>query len=53
LEKIFGVGASVLEKIIVRILYSKLGLKFDNQKDYAFKDYLIMVTLEEGAGEGI
>jgi len=52
LEKIFGGGTSVLEKLIVKILYSKLGLKYENQKDYAFTDYLIMVTIE-GAGEGI
>lgn len=40
LEKIFGVGALVLEKIIVKILYSKLGLNYEEQKDYSFTDYL-------------
>jgi len=40
LEKIFGVGALVLEKIIVKTLYSKLGLKYEDKKDFVFIDYL-------------
>jgi len=40
LKKIFGEGATVLEKIIIKKLYSKLGLKYENQKDYALADYI-------------
>jgi len=40
LEKMFGAGASVLEKIIVKNLYSQLGLKYKDKKDYTFADYL-------------
>ena len=40
LEKIFGVGASVIEKIIIKTLYSKLGLNYENHKDYTFIDHL-------------
>ena len=40
LEKIFGAGASVLEKLIVKSLYSKLGLKYEEKSDYTFADYL-------------
>lgn len=37
LEKIFGVGALVLEKVIVKTLYSKLGLKYEEQKDFVYR----------------
>jgi len=30
----------VLEKIIVKILYSKLGLKYENNKNFVFIDHL-------------
>ncbi|KPV62988.1 MAG: hypothetical protein AOA66_1058 [Candidatus Bathyarchaeota archaeon BA2] len=40
LEKIFGAGASVLEKLIVKSLYSKLGLKCKEKSEYTFADYL-------------
>ena len=40
LRKIFGAGSSVLEKLIVRRLYLKVGLKYEDKKDYTFLDYL-------------
>jgi len=48
LEKIFGVGALVLEKIIVKTLYSKLGLEYEDKKDFVFMDYLRgFITIKE------
>jgi len=48
LEKIFGKGASVLEKIIVKTLYSKLGLEYEDKKDFVFIDYLKdFITIKE------
>jgi len=38
LEKIFGAGASVLEKLIVKSLYSKLGLKYEDVESRPFAD---------------
>jgi len=40
LEKIFGAGASVLEKLIVKNLYSKLGLKYEDKEERKFADYV-------------
>lgn len=40
LEKIFGAGASVLQKLILENLYSKLGSRYKDKKDYTFADYL-------------
>jgi hypothetical protein len=36
LEGIFGFGASYLEKLIIKRLYEKLGLEFENGKDWDF-----------------
>jgi len=36
LEKIFGPGASYLEKLIVKRLYEKLSLEFENEKAWNF-----------------
>ncbi len=36
LRKIFGVGAEVIEGAIVRSLYVKLGLTYEENKDYSF-----------------
>lgn len=44
LEQIFGAGAWVLEKLILKNLYLKLGLEFRERRDYTFKDYLKDVT---------
>jgi hypothetical protein len=51
LEKIFGVGASVLEKLIVKSLYSKLGLKYEDKEEYTFADYLKDAKKVKQAGE--
>ena len=40
LEKIFGAGASVLEKLIVKSLCSKLGLKYEDVESRPFADYV-------------
>lgn len=36
LERIFGPGASFLEKLIVKRLYEKLGLEFQNSETWNF-----------------
>jgi len=40
LEKIFQAGASVIEKLIIESLYSKLGLKYEEKGNYSFIDYV-------------
>jgi hypothetical protein len=40
LQKIFGLGAEVIEKAIVKNLYLKLGLAFKEKKGYSFLEYL-------------
>jgi hypothetical protein len=40
LEKIFGAGALVLQKLVLESLYPKLGLKYEDKRDYTFADYL-------------
>ncbi|MDH5391069.1 MAG: hypothetical protein OEX10_07970 [Candidatus Bathyarchaeota archaeon] len=40
LEKIFGAGASVIEKLIVKSLYSKLGLEYEYLETRPFADYV-------------
>ena len=40
LEKIFGAGASVLERLILKSLYSKLGVDYENVEPRPFVDYL-------------
>ena len=40
LEKIFGAGASVLEKLIVKSLCSKLELKYEDIESLPFADYV-------------
>ena len=40
LEKIFGVGSFIIEKLIIESLCSKLGLKYEEKRDYSFRDYL-------------
>jgi hypothetical protein len=40
LEKIFGAGASVLERLIVRSLCSKLGLRYEDVESRPFADYV-------------
>jgi len=40
LERLLGSAAPVIEKLILKNLYSKLGLKFREKKDYEFSDYI-------------
>jgi hypothetical protein len=40
LEGIFGPGASYLEKLIVKRLYEKLGLEFEEGETWNFLDYV-------------
>lgn len=39
-RKIFGVGAEVIERSIVKSLYRKLGLKYEEKEGYGFLAYL-------------
>jgi hypothetical protein len=40
LEKIFGAGAAVIEKLIVKSLYSKLGIKYEDKEERPFAEYV-------------
>jgi len=40
LEKLLGSGAHVIENLILKNLYSKLGLKFEEKEGYGFSDYV-------------
>lgn len=40
LERLLGSGATVIEKLILKNLFSKLGLKFEEKKGYQFSDYI-------------
>jgi len=40
LENIFGPGSRVVEKVIVRDLYSRLGLEFEEKRNFEFQDYV-------------
>lgn len=51
LEEIFGAGASVLEKLIVKSLCSKVGLKYEDKGEYTFADYLKDAKKVKQAGE--
>jgi hypothetical protein len=45
IHQIFGAGASVLEKLIIINVYSKLGLDYKEKKNYTFSDYLKDIIL--------
>jgi len=51
LEKIFGAGASVLERLIVKSLYSKLGLEYEDVESRPFVDYVNHVREANDAEE--
>jgi len=53
LETIFGPGASYLEKLIVKRLYEKLGLEFENCQNKDFLDHLRNVKKSLPVAEGI
>jgi len=40
LEKMFGFGALLLEKLILKKLYTKLGLRYEENEGYKFLDYI-------------
>lgn len=40
MREIFGVGAEVIERSIVKSLYRKLGLKYEEKEGYGFLAYL-------------
>ena len=40
LEKIFGPGALMIEEYILRVLYSRLNLSYEERSNYGFTDYL-------------
>ena len=40
IREIFGVGAEVIERSIVKSLYRKLGLKYEEKEGYGFLAYL-------------
>ena len=40
LDSIFGPGADYLEKVIVKRLHEKLGLRFEEDKDTNFLEYV-------------
>jgi len=40
LRKIFGLGAEVIEKAVIKSLYNKLGLKYEEKENVSFLAYL-------------
>ncbi|MEM3565810.1 MAG: hypothetical protein QXK18_02935 [Candidatus Bathyarchaeia archaeon] len=40
LRSIFGSGAEVIEKAVIKSLYSKLGMEFHAAKNFGFLEYL-------------
>jgi len=40
LERLMGSAAPVIENLILKNLYSKLGLKFEEKEGYRFSDYI-------------
>lgn len=40
LERLMGSGAKVIEILVLKNIYSELGLKFEENKDYEFPDYV-------------
>ncbi len=40
LERTLGIGANILETMIIRSLYTKLGLTFEEKASYTFMDYV-------------
>lgn len=44
LRKIFGVGATVIEKVAMKSLCRKFGMKYEERKNFDFLAYLNEVT---------
>jgi hypothetical protein len=53
LEKIFGAGASVLEILIVKSLYTKLGLKYEDVESCPFADCVKQVKETDHIKEAV
>jgi len=41
LERIFGRARPVIEKMVLKKFYSKLGMGFIERKDWKFRDYIV------------
>ena len=46
LERLLGSGALVIEKLILKNLYRKIDLKFEEKKGFAFSDYVKDISLK-------
>ena len=53
LEKIFGSGAFYLEKLIVKRLYEKFGLKFEEVENWDFLEYVSHVKKQLQMGKEV
>lgn len=40
LRDIFGLGAEVIEKAVIKSLYKKLGIEYKEKRGFSFSDYL-------------
>jgi hypothetical protein len=40
LREIFGSGAEVIERAIIKSLYKKIGIRFEDKKGFGFMEYL-------------
>ena len=40
LEEMYGFGAKLLEKLILKKLHTKLGLRYEEKEGYSFSDYI-------------
>jgi len=40
LEEVVGAGAKMLERLVLKDLYSKFGLEYEEKEGYKFSDYL-------------
>jgi len=53
LRRLMGKGALSIERAILKGLYSKLNLRFEEKKGYKFSDYLEIVIGLQSPVEGI
>ena len=51
LNSIFGPGAEIIERYIVKDLYQQLKLNFEEKEDFGFVDYLRQAQLSLSRGE--
>lgn len=40
LEEVLGAGAKMLERLVLKDIYSNLGLEYEEKEGYKFSDYL-------------